>query len=280
MFVIIFIICVFSISQHRSHFGSRYLLGCCNHACVFFAFEKPSLLSAAAGSMVYIYIEFATRTQAGRQDVMSCEYKNLEIQSLYYFFVIDVLYFVFWSFRCHQDKSAGRQWYKMCNRVLTDLNHRCTLRTAPEEFNLSANQHEHDPTASEFMRSYMSQSFPGLRFVKLIESEMSSSVNRERRGVLPVRREAVQQEVIRTYHIEELVSVGVWMHVPPFFVQAFNFCVHFGAYLFYKSITSGQFVFGVAWKVGRSSVCSSFTKALLLGDSFTELAGRLGEFGV
>ena len=105
----------------------------------------------------------------------------------------------------------------MCNRVLTDLNHRCTLRTAPEEFNLSASQHDQDPTAAEFMRSYRTQSFPGLRFVKLIESEMNSHPQRERRGVLPVRREAVQQEVIRTYHIEELVSVCVCMHFPPFF---------------------------------------------------------------
>ena len=142
----------------------------------------------------------------------------------------------------------------MCNRMLTDLNHRCTLRTAPEEFNLSANQHEQDPTASEFMRSYMTQSFPGLRFVKLIESEMGSSVNRERRGVLPVRREAVQQEVIRTYHIEELVFVCVCMHVPLFwFGHSSSVCV---------------------------SVRSSFTKALLLGQSFSELAGRLGVFGV
>ena len=39
-----------------------------------------------------------------------------------------------------KDKSAGRQWYRICNRMITDLNHRCTLRTAPEEFNLSANQ--------------------------------------------------------------------------------------------------------------------------------------------
>ena len=51
-----------------------------------------------------------------------------------------------------RDKSAGRQWYKSCNRMLTDLNHRCTLRTAPEECNLSANQHAQDPTTAEFIR--------------------------------------------------------------------------------------------------------------------------------
>eukprot|EP00973_Karenia_brevis_P075227 10451432-Karenia_brevis.AAC.1 len=43
-----------------------------------------------------------------------------------------------------QDKSAGRQWYKICNKMMTDLNHKCTMRTAPEEVNLSANSHETD----------------------------------------------------------------------------------------------------------------------------------------
>ena len=164
--------------------------------------------------------------------------------------------------------------------MLTDLNHRCTLRTAPEEFNLSANQHEQDPTASEFMRSYRTQSFPGLRFVKLIESEMNSHPQRERRGVLPVRREAVQQEVIRTYHIEELVSVCVCMHVPPFlFGHSTSVCISVCT-SFTKALLLDNSFSELAGRWGGSSVCSSFTKALLLGDSFTELAGRLGEFGV
>ena len=42
-----------------------------------------------------------------------------------------------------KDNAAGRQWYRMCNRMITDLNHRCTMRTAPEEFKLSVNQHTH-----------------------------------------------------------------------------------------------------------------------------------------
>ena len=58
-----------------------------------------------------------------------------------------------------KDKTAGRQWYRMCNRMITDLNHRCTMRTAPEEINLSANQHPHDPKVAEITRTYMSKSF-------------------------------------------------------------------------------------------------------------------------
>ena len=81
-----------------------------------------------------------------------------------------------------KDKSAGRQWYRTCNKLITDWNHRCTMRTAPEEFNLSANLHDHDPTNAEFFRSYRSQTFPGRRFVTLLESEMKGDLKRERKG--------------------------------------------------------------------------------------------------
>ena len=103
-----------------------------------------------------------------------------------------------------KDKSAGRQWYRTCNKMITDWNHRCTMRTAPEECNLSANQQEHDPMNAEFIRSYMAQSFPGQRFIKLLESEMKGDSTRRRKGILPVRSDPVEKEVIRTYHLEEL----------------------------------------------------------------------------
>ena len=106
------------------------------------------------------------------------------------------------------DKSAGRQWYKMRNRMMTDLHHRCTLRTAPEEFNLSANQHVHGPTAAEYIRSYMAQSFPGLRLVHTLEAEMKSDAQRFRRGLLPVRKDPVQGQAITTYHFEDSFMYG------------------------------------------------------------------------
>ena len=81
-----------------------------------------------------------------------------------------------------KDKSAGRQWYRTCNKLITDWNHRCTMRTAPEEFNLSANLHDQDPTNAEFFRSYRTQTFPGRRFVTLLESEMKGALRRERKG--------------------------------------------------------------------------------------------------
>ena len=103
-----------------------------------------------------------------------------------------------------KDNSAGRQWYRMCNRMLTDLNHRCTMRTAPEEFNLSANHHDHDPTAAEFARSYRVQTFPGRRFLTLLETHCSGDGSRKRLGILPVRQAPVLTENIPIAHLEEV----------------------------------------------------------------------------
>ena len=103
-----------------------------------------------------------------------------------------------------KDKSAGRQWYRICNRMITDLNHRCTLRTAPEEFNLSANQHWQDPFNAEFIRTFRTVSFPGQRFLQVLDSELKAEASRVRRGVLPKRAALVQNETVSTYHIEEI----------------------------------------------------------------------------
>ena len=50
----------------------------------------------------------------------------------------------------------------------------------------------------------MTKFFPGQRFVRLLESEMKRDSARSRKGVLPVRSDPVEKEVIRTYHLEEL----------------------------------------------------------------------------
>ena len=57
---------------------------------------------------------------------------------------------------------------------------------------------------AEFIRSYMTKTFPGQRLVRLLESEMKGDSARLRKGVLPVRSDPVEKEVIRTYHLEEL----------------------------------------------------------------------------
>ena len=41
-----------------------------------------------------------------------------------------------------QNKSADRQKYRTCNRLIMDWNHRCIARTVSEEFNLAANRRD------------------------------------------------------------------------------------------------------------------------------------------
>ena len=103
-----------------------------------------------------------------------------------------------------QDKSAGRQRYKSCNRMLTDLNHRCTMRTAPEELNLSANQHEQDATTAVFIRSYRTKNFPGAELLQVLEAEERGEAKRICRGRLPVRKAPVKSEELKAHHIEEV----------------------------------------------------------------------------
>ena len=78
-----------------------------------------------------------------------------------------------------KDKSVGQRWHRITHRVLVDFQHRCMRRTAPEEWNLSANYHEHDPTAAEFMRTYRPMDFPGGQLVKRLEAEQKSQPVRE-----------------------------------------------------------------------------------------------------
>ena len=92
----------------------------------------------------------------------------------------------------------------MCNRMLTDLNHRCAMRTAPEEFNLSASHHHQDPTAAEFARSYRTKTFLGRRFLTLLETHCSGDGSRSRLGILPVRKAPVLTENIPIAHTEEV----------------------------------------------------------------------------
>ena len=84
-----------------------------------------------------------------------------------------------------KDKSVGQRWHRITHRVLVDFQHRCMRRTAPEEWNLSANFHEHDPTAAEFMRTYMSVDFPGGQLMKRLEAEQKAQPMRETWKFLP-----------------------------------------------------------------------------------------------
>jgi hypothetical protein len=83
------------------------------------------------------------------------------------------------------DKTQGQRWHRITHRVLTDLQHRVMRRTAPEETNLAINYNDHDPTSAEFVRTYMSVTFPGGNLVRRLEAEKAGTRMRETYKVLP-----------------------------------------------------------------------------------------------
>ena len=78
------------------------------------------------------------------------------------------------------------------------------LRTAPEEVNLAANAHEQDVKNAEFVRTFMSQEFPGGQLVKRLEHESSEETERSVKKVVPVRKAAVGQAPIYVQNFEDL----------------------------------------------------------------------------
>ena len=102
------------------------------------------------------------------------------------------------------DKTPGQQWHRISHRVLQDSQHRCMLRTAPEEVNLSANAHEHDVTNAEFVRTFMSEDFPGGQLVKRLEHERSEEKERSVKKIVPVRKDAVGQAPIFVQSFEDV----------------------------------------------------------------------------
>ena len=69
-----------------------------------------------------------------------------------------------------QDKTPGQLWHAAPHRILTEFQHMCMRRTAPDVFNLSSSSKDHDPAAAEFVRTYMSADFPGGELVRRLES--------------------------------------------------------------------------------------------------------------
>ena len=53
------------------------------------------------------------------------------------------------------------------------------MRAAPEELNLSANQHAQDATTAEFFRSYRTHNFPGAELLQALEAEEQGEAKKE-----------------------------------------------------------------------------------------------------
>ena len=102
-----------------------------------------------------------------------------------------------------EDKTVGQQWHRVSHRVMQDMQHRCMLRTAAEEFNLSANSDDHDVKNAEFLRTYMSEDFPGGQLVKRLENEKKSQQTWTRSKVLPVQKNVPGTKPIMVTHFED-----------------------------------------------------------------------------
>ena len=70
-----------------------------------------------------------------------------------------------------RDDKPLRQVARLTNRILSDLEVKGTLRSAPEEFNLAVNMETQDVTAAEFIRTYQSVDFCGKDILLRLERE-------------------------------------------------------------------------------------------------------------
>ena len=70
-----------------------------------------------------------------------------------------------------EEKSPAQRWHHITKRLLVDTQHRCITRTAAEEWNLAAFYHPQDVTNAEFMRTFMSQDFPGGQLIQRLDDE-------------------------------------------------------------------------------------------------------------
>ena len=119
-----------------------------------------------------------------------------------------------------KDKTPGQQWHRITHRVLTDLQHRIMRRTAPEEWNLAAYHHDHDPTTAEFVRTYMSVDFKGGVLLRRLEAETKHKVSRETLKVMPTMDGKVDEQWLR--HFDDLYGYR-GKHPSVFFLNPWEF---------------------------------------------------------
>ena len=61
-----------------------------------------------------------------------------------------------------EPNTPAVQLMQVTNRMISDLEGRGTMRSAPETCNLNAYLHDKDVLAAEFIRTYMAVVFPGV----------------------------------------------------------------------------------------------------------------------
>ena len=114
------------------------------------------------------------------------------------------------SFTYLRNKMIGEgppeQWARMTNKILSDLEGRGTMRTAPEDFNLAINAHEHDATNAEFTRTYRSVDFPGFLFLQREDVERQSQAAKTK----VVTRLPPRQRVTARDHVQDPPTVELY----------------------------------------------------------------------
>ena len=93
-----------------------------------------------------------------------------------------------------EKKTANAQYHYITHRMLQDMQHRCTARTAVEETNLAANWDDHDVKKAEFIRTYRTQDFPGGVLLRRFEAEMRGTETRDVHKELPAYRDTVPSD--------------------------------------------------------------------------------------
>ena len=114
------------------------------------------------------------------------------------------------SFTYLRNKMIGErppeQWARMTNKILSDLEGRGTMRTAPEDFNLAINAHEHDAKNAEFTRTYRSIDFPGFLFLQREDVERQSQAAKTK----VVTRLPPRQKVTTRDHVQDPPTVELY----------------------------------------------------------------------
>ncbi len=81
--------------------------------------------------------------------------------------------------------SPSHQLAQVVDHMFADLEAKGVLRSAPEEFNLAAHANAKDELNAEFIRTFVSQTFPGFRYLDQLKLVQRKESVTPRRVVLP-----------------------------------------------------------------------------------------------
>ena len=123
------------------------------------------------------------------------------------------------------NKTRGQIWHRVLHRLLADFQHRSMVRTAPEEWNLAANWHDHDPTAAEFVRTYRSIDFPGGALLQRLEMEETQRRRVEISKVIPTAHGRRSGPEDHTRHFVDFYGYR-GMHPAVYYLNPWEFVMH------------------------------------------------------